>query len=99
MNMGRITQEERKKYYANGRVHLLLELGGVCEDCGCDDLARLQFHHKGERTWVARKKSRWVRLALYRREAAAGLVIVLCDECNKTWGKPVHQCSEEPLLE
>lgn len=72
--------------YREGRVQLIAELGGRCEDCGTDH--KLEFHHKHERTWVASQTSRWVRLARYRREANRKLIVLLCGPCNKKRGKP-----------
>lgn len=68
-------------WYTLARLRLVAELGGKCVYCGDQDT--LEFHHtNGGRTWTARKKSRWQRLALYRREVAASKVVLACRGCN-----------------
>lgn len=67
--------------YQVGRAKLIAAMGGKCNYCKCHSL--LEFHHtNGGRTWVARKKSRWQRLALYRREYLAGKLVLACRKCN-----------------
>jgi len=72
-----------------GRILLIRLMGGKCEECGTD--TDLEFHHTQVRTWIARKKSRWQRLALYRREYAAGVLRLLCSDCNKVAGQPARE--------
>jgi hypothetical protein len=103
------TAAERAATYARGRLRLVEQLGGRCLDCPENDPAKLEFHHKEPRTWTARDTSRWVRLARYRREAAAGLIELLCGACNKKRERPAfgslnsaskgYQCSDEPIPE
>ena len=78
------TQRAARRYH-RGRAKLVEELGGKCNRCQATE--GLEFHHKVIRTWVARKTSRWVRLARYRREAAEGKIELLCGPCNKKAGR------------
>src|SRR5258708_3465831 len=72
--------------YRAARELLIAELGGQCVDCGA--LSPLQFDHVAQRTWSARKTSRWVRIARYRREAECGHIELRCGSCNKLKGRP-----------
>ena len=81
-------REERKAGYRRRRVNLILFLGGKCKGCDQHDPDKLEFHHLRERTWVARKTSRWVRIARYWREAREGLIELRCGDCNKRLGNP-----------
>jgi len=86
--------DERRWLYRIGRLRLIIQAGGRCVDCGCDEPDRLQFDHIKVRTWVARSTSRWVRLARYRRELEAGEVVLRCSECNCKLGTSHHyQCT------
>lgn len=81
----RMSQTQRKAAkYRKDRVELLQALGGLCVECGNDDLDALEFDHKSraDRTWRARDTSRWQRLANYKREAAEGKIQLLCRSCN-----------------
>lgn len=77
----KITAADRAKVYRKGRLKLIASLGGKCIGCP-------------ERTWIARKTSRWVRLAMYRREAALGIIELRCANCNKKLGKPKSKNSD-----
>jgi 5-methylcytosine-specific restriction endonuclease McrA len=68
------------------RRKLIAELGGKCVECG--QTRKLEFHHTLTRTWIARKVSRWVRIARYRREWEQGCIVLLCSQCNKKAGTP-----------
>lgn len=68
----------------NKRDELISMLGGCCAHCRSTD--RLEFHHTGPRTWVARKKSRWMRAILYRRDIEAGIIRLLCRDCHEALG-------------
>jgi hypothetical protein len=72
--------------YRAARELLIEELGGQCVDCGSTE--SLQFDHTVVRTWSARKTSRWVRIARYRREALAGVIALRCKVCNNSKGRP-----------
>lgn len=91
-----LTQEDKNRYYRLGRLKLIARLGGECVDCGEADPNELQFDHKHGRTWVARKKCRAARLALYRKEAEADEIELRCGTCNKKKGKPFGSA---PLIE
>jgi hypothetical protein len=80
--------DQRRRNYTRGRALLEKELGGCCKGCGRK--TRLEFHHLFPRAWSPSKTSRWVRLARYRREAAAGQVELRCRSCNARAGKPAH---------
>lgn len=75
--------------YRRGRMALIKLMGGRCAECGYR--WRLQFHHLYFRSWVARKKNRWVRLANYRRDYALGLIVLCCANCNRQAGKPEEE--------
>jgi hypothetical protein len=62
------------------RKQLIRLLGGCCTKCGSS--RKLEFHHTGARTWVARKKSRWMRMVLYWRDYQAGIIELLCRRCH-----------------
>jgi 5-methylcytosine-specific restriction endonuclease McrA len=68
------------------RRKLIKELGGRCVNCSAK--RNLEFDHiKAEdRTWSARKHSRWSRMVKYEREHRQGLIQLLCENCNKLKG-------------
>jgi 5-methylcytosine-specific restriction endonuclease McrA len=68
------------------RALLVAQLGGKCVDCGSKEA--LQFDHIAPRTWTANRTSRHYRMCLYRREAAAGVIVLRCASCNKKKGAP-----------
>lgn len=63
------------------REALEIALGGVCRKCGAHE--RLEFHHTHGRTWIARAVAQWTRIRLYERDAAAGLLVLLCRTCHR----------------
>jgi hypothetical protein len=63
------------------RRQLVQLLGGCCRRCGSS--RKLEFHHTGPRTWVARKKSRWMRIILYFRDHQAGIIQLVCRKCHR----------------
>lgn len=65
---------------------LILELGGRCAQCG--SLSGLSVDHIEEKGYVACKLEWSHRISVYRREAKAGLLQVLCVKCNCKKGKP-----------
>ncbi len=68
---------QRRETYHAGRLALIAAMGGKCVLCGHNSAHDLEFHHKTERTWIARKTSRWVRPARVgggRNRAAVPLV-------------------------
>lgn len=88
-------RERRKAGYHRRRSELIAFLGGKCKGCGEMAPDKLEFHHLEERTWQARKTSRWVRVACYWREARAGIIELLCGKCNKEAGRPWLKRDEE----
>lgn len=82
-------RERRKAGYRRQRIKLIVFLGGKCRQCGEDNPDKLEFNHLKERTWIANKTARWVRIARYWREAREGVIELLCGECNKKYGRPV----------
>lgn len=62
------------------RARLIKRLGGACAYCGAR--SRLEIDHIYGTTWRLAKKSRWMRVIIYRREAREGLLQVLCRHCN-----------------
>lgn len=79
-----------KEWAKQKRRELIKEMGGVCthvetrrtiggtREVHCDRQHRLEFHHTGERTWTAAKKSRWMRVVLYRKDWQAKILVLLC---------------------
>ena len=64
------------------RVLLIIHLGGKCRECGCADIASLEIDHIHGRAWKLQKFDPSGRVCRYVREAALGLVQVLCGDCN-----------------
>ena len=82
------TLEYNRRWYYLGRLDLIRQLGGKCVDCGTKgtEKNKLELDHIHGRDWEPRKKSRWMRLVIYRREAKEGLLAVRCARCNKKKG-------------
>lgn len=76
-------REAAKKAYRLRRQRLLARLGGVCVYCGCAVPAKLEFDHIKPATWPRDKTNSRKRLKIYEQEAAAGLLQILCSDCNK----------------
>lgn len=70
-------------YAQRVRSELINKMGGVCVDCGADDQDKLEFDHVHGRDYEPKKLSYSARLARYRREFEAGLLRLLCADCNK----------------
>ena len=56
-------------------------LGPYCRCCG--SVEKLTLDHKIPKNWVSNLVSWTQRLARYKKDLAAGLLQVLCDECNR----------------
>lgn len=101
MNLKSRSDANRRRY-KRGRRKLILEMGRKCQGvlanskpCKETRYCKLEFHHLEERTWNTRKKNRWIRIALYRREWKAGKVTLLCGACNKKAGIPPASREQE----
>ena len=81
------TRQAARRYYF-GRLEIIEKLGGKCAECGTKGSKKnkLELDHIHGRDWQPKKKSRWMRLVIYRREAAEGKLQVLCSKCNKKKG-------------
>ena len=76
------TDLKSRSRLANQQKAALIErLGGQCVECGSTD--RLQIDHPYGRDWVPRKVSHYARVRRYLKEEAAGLIRLLCDDCNQ----------------
>lgn len=71
---------------ARRRAILIAALGGCCIECG--STSQLEFHHTQSRDWVASKMSRWQRQLEYEKDWEAGVIELLCGDCNKRAGQP-----------
>lgn len=80
----------QRRWAAKAAEKLKIELGGKCAtpDCGETDLSRLQFDHLFQRDWEPDETEFSHRISIYRREAKAGLLQLLCGTCNAKKGKP-----------
>lgn len=90
-----------KEWARMARVNLLVELGAFCHWPGCSvnalkagggldrwGLRRLEFDHPDGRDWEATGKSTDQRMCIYRKEAKAGKLSVLCSFHNQVKGDP-----------
>jgi len=78
----------QNRWGVRARRQLIEALGACC--AACDSTFDLEIDHLAPRGWVARSVSSSQRVSIYRREAKAGLVQVLCSSCNKSKGQPVY---------
>lgn len=70
-----------KAWWAQSRREQLIErLSGCCALCGRRRL--LEIDHPQGRNWEPRETSQEQRVRIYLREAAKGLIRVLCKKCN-----------------
>lgn len=60
-------------------------------ECGSDDLRVMTFDHIYGRDWDIRSVHATKRLSIYKREAAAGLLQLLCISCNSAKGDPTGE--------
>lgn len=80
-----LTHAQRYAHSRAQRANLLKQqliefLGGRCEECGATH--DLQVNHIYQRDWQPRKLTHYRRVLRYWKEALAGEVNVLCEECN-----------------
>ncbi len=83
------TRQQAARAYTRRRA-LILELGGVCSSCGDDEERSgfsMEFDHPNGRDWTPSKLNRWQRQKLYERDAAMGLLRLLCRRCNARDGR------------
>lgn len=85
------TKQQRKADVRRRRLILMHALGCVCEQCGCDDVGRLEFHHKQPRTWIAAELSDTTRQRMYEKDYVAGKLGLLCSTCNKKSPPPADE--------
>ena len=64
------------------RAELIAKLGGGCARCGEANEEKLEFDHIHGRDYYPRDLSYLQRLNRYAQEAEAGLIRLLCKECN-----------------
>lgn len=77
----------RQREWARSTRALLVErLGGRCALCGATETLEFDHVDPTTRTWVARHRDPSWRMSTLRREIAAGLIQLLCAECNKRKG-------------
>ena len=67
------------------RLALIERLGGRCAVCGSTDALQLD-HYPAPATWDQRAVGMIHRIRIYEREAARGLLRVLCANCNASEG-------------
>lgn len=72
----------QRRWAVKARMDLVIQLGGVCAFCGSKH--DLQIDHIHGRNYSLRKLSSDHRVSIYRREAQAGLLQVLCGPCNNS---------------
>lgn len=65
-----------------GRIRLLVMLGGVCEVCGEDDSALLDIHHLNGKTWQSNQVGPYKRIKLYEQDIKNGECSLLCKWCH-----------------
>lgn len=70
------------EYAHRTKAELIVQLGGKCEHCGETAYDKLQFDHINGRDWDPKSKSFSARMSKYKREAAAGILRLLCEPCN-----------------
>lgn len=74
--------KSRPRLASNLRKQLFNLLGWECSECGATDRP-LEVDHPWGRDWKPSKMSHYNRNLRYLREAKAGLVRVLCCDCNQ----------------
>jgi 5-methylcytosine-specific restriction endonuclease McrA len=79
----------RQRAWANrAKAKLIAELGGECVMCGTTE--DLEIDHLYKREWSIRNTEFSWRISKYRKEAALGLLQLLCGDCNKFKGRPTE---------
>jgi GDP-L-fucose synthase len=86
---------KRQKVWARKTYDQLVQsLGAKCVECGEVELEKLSLDHIDGKDWTACKKDLSARVCIYRREAKAGLLQVLCRKCNSRKGDPRRHLEE-----
>lgn len=68
------------------RARLFEQLGPECAECGCDlRECAWEVNHIYRREWRIRTLNRYRRHLRYQREAAQGLINLLCQPCNSVY--------------
>jgi 5-methylcytosine-specific restriction endonuclease McrA len=76
---------KRQRDWAHrAKAALIAQLGGCC--ALCQTTWDLEIDHIHGRDWHPRQHELSWRISIYRREAAAGLLRVLCSHCNGSDG-------------
>ena len=76
------TDPKSRSRLANQQKSALIErLGGQCVECGSTD--RLQIDHPYGRDWKLHKLTHYARIRRYLKEESAGLIRILCLDCNE----------------
>jgi len=76
----------QKDWARRARAKLVAQLGGKCVMCASTE--DLQFDHIVSHSWVASHTEWSHRISIYRREAKAGLIQLLCAYHNRVKGRP-----------
>jgi hypothetical protein len=79
-----------KEWARRARYSLIYELGGKCvvPECGEEEYEKLTFDHIDGKDWETTGLSTDQRMIIYRREAKAGLLQIMCNSCNAKKGDP-----------
>ena len=82
----RTMPQDMKVWRKNARRKLMEQLGNKCVDCGEGEYEKLEFDHivplTDEQNEYRVNIGSNMRICLYRKEAAEGLLVVRCDRCN-----------------
>lgn len=73
-------REPRQEWAQAERLAIIERLGGQCATCGTKK--RLEIHHPDGRSYSLRELSYAQRVDRYLKEEKAGLLGVLCRNCN-----------------
>jgi 5-methylcytosine-specific restriction endonuclease McrA len=74
--------KRQNEWAARVRQKLIEQLGGKCTAWGDTDPEKLEFDHINGRYYIVNELSSSHRMSVYRREAAAGELRLLCSPCN-----------------
>ena len=80
----------QREWAKRARLALIQALGAWCRKCGstgAEGEPPLTIEHLYGREWIHRQVDHSWRISIYRREAAEGLLTVLCASCNPRYGQ------------